>query len=675
MLLYLYKVGEWWMEVNLINNDIDMFLNKYTRFMTKGIYINNIIYERFINNYKYLYDEVEKNFYLYKDSNKYKKMMSIVKNKNKLIRLHNKKYLDNTIEILDDSIDKNIRKILLCEEDRLLILDNKYINIIENKIKYDSKFDWLVVTDSYDKCIELRNVIEENMGIYDIDTLALSLLDDDFEIIDTHKKYQIISSYLKNGLYQDKYSFKKFAQVFKDGLYFNKDYLDFDTFHDYHSYMFKRMFLASNTTMEKFNQKMINKRRAYLRTINDELLQSKDEVDIANFLYLNTINYKYNNDNNTFTIWNGDVRDTIRYTTDSLKSSTNIIIINNKYKDKTKPLDHLVYELIKRRYPMELLDDEVVYNRLKDTCEDGYFSNLLSRVIIPLLDNYDNLSRSNIDALKKEVLREIYIYYKKYLNQNKLLDRNDAIKLIKDKITDKYDFIILVEDNKRELSNNGLDAIFKKSIIINYNYQNDYFISNNIKDIYEYKKYLNNNKLLPINNIYIGYKEIEIITTDFINYNIDNIDKSFNKNKVNICEFDDSKRLVINQNKSKALNEILFALTGSVLVLGSSLKDKDVLFDRNYFSINGQNKITNIGNKNVMIDYFLMKDNIEKIYDYIILCDVIKDKYNDMELDTIISTNNLEKFIYNSYIKCRNNLIILCPASKLDKTNKILNDL
>ena len=53
------------MNTNLIIYEMEKFLNKYTRFMTKNIYISTLTYSHFLNQYSYLYDNLEKEKYLY----------------------------------------------------------------------------------------------------------------------------------------------------------------------------------------------------------------------------------------------------------------------------------------------------------------------------------------------------------------------------------------------------------------------------------------------------------------------------------------------------------------------------------------------------------------------------------------------------------------------------------
>ena len=116
------------MDTNLISQDMNCFLDKYTRFMTKNIYITTSMYHCFLEQYQYLYDVLEKNYFLYNDNIQYKKIMKILQNKNRLIKLHNQKYLKTALKeyefyfksfSFNDKLDQRKRMIILTEEDNI----------------------------------------------------------------------------------------------------------------------------------------------------------------------------------------------------------------------------------------------------------------------------------------------------------------------------------------------------------------------------------------------------------------------------------------------------------------------------------------------------------------------------------------------------------------------------
>ena len=78
---------------DLVMYDIKNFLDKYTRFMTKNIYITRDMYNNFMKSYDYLYRKLESDAVLYRENIKYIKMMEIKDNSNSLLKLHNQKYL------------------------------------------------------------------------------------------------------------------------------------------------------------------------------------------------------------------------------------------------------------------------------------------------------------------------------------------------------------------------------------------------------------------------------------------------------------------------------------------------------------------------------------------------------------------------------------------------------
>ena len=83
------------MNNDLLILDIDNFLDKYTRFMTKNIYITTNMYDTFLNQYKYLYNSIINVKYF--NEKKKKRITDIYNKKNLLISLHNKKYFKTAL--------------------------------------------------------------------------------------------------------------------------------------------------------------------------------------------------------------------------------------------------------------------------------------------------------------------------------------------------------------------------------------------------------------------------------------------------------------------------------------------------------------------------------------------------------------------------------------------------
>ena len=461
------------MDTNLIMYDIDNFLEKYTRFMTKNIYISTVMYRSFLNQYDYLYDELSKNSILFRENNKYKKIMNIKNNKDKLLRLHNKKYLKKaTLEYYEffqemgynKTLDNSKKAIILSDEDKLLVVDKKKKEeLISGKVKYllkyskiskddililnkenNSKLNDELIKQNLDiKCVTIANYQEKILG--------------DVKTINHNKKYLVLSSYLMDYLFPKKEEFIKLYQAFPNNIYLNKDYLDFETFKDYHNYIYRKVYLTSNLSLEKFNQKEIEKRTSYLRTIKNEIMENRESVDIANFLYLNCIDYEYNN--NLFIIENNDIKTYISLK--KISKDLDVIYLDTNTSVENNHLETLAYQLIKRRYPLEKRSDDTIFNRLKDTTLNSYFIEFINNYLIPLIDYYDKFNSFidiNLNDEQIEVLKNIYKYYQEYLNNNKLITDNTSRELLENNVN-KYKYVIINGDIEINLNTNYLKII------------------------------------------------------------------------------------------------------------------------------------------------------------------------------------------------------------------------
>lgn len=673
------------MDINLTIYDMKMFLDKYTRFMTKDIYISNKMYTNFLNNYKYLYDILDKDRFLYSDNKLYKKIMDIKKNKDSLIRLHNQKYLNSALKRYDNFFDKVIvsekldnrkKMIVLSEEENTYIVGNKnYLSLLISKLKY------LIDYKNYreDNILVLVNDGEEakiinkycnrnniNISIYTIKDYSNNLISDKY-VVDDNKSYEILINYIMNNLFKDKTNFNSFYKAFSKYIYLNKDYKDYDTFKDYHNYMYKRKYLSSNLSLHMFNESEINKRKTYLRTINNEVLKNKQEVDIANFLCLNSIDYIYTND--TFKLLDKNI--CVKYINgkedNKNTSKDDTIYLYKEYDNDNTYLKVLVYELIKRRYPLELISDNNLYNKLSSTNIDNYFSEFITKYLIPLINYYDNdkdLSKLNLSNLQEEFLK-IYDMYNKYIVENNLITNKVLISRIEEEVLNsKYKYLFLVGDINLNIN------IPTFTIVSDYNKTE--LIKENIKLLYDYKNYLYNNQIIPIRHTYLNKQELNNLTNKFLKDNLDIINKNIKDNSKNIkiYEYDDNNRLHIYNNIESICFDIINEYN-NILIGLKSIKDINILIGNNNFSKLDKNTIITKNNKKIRVEEIL---KIDKLYDTIILPYIIKDSYHD-ELNISDYYYNIKVFIYVALSKCKNNLILLCPKTKRKELDKILNNI
>lgn len=680
------------METNLIERDIDIFLNKYTRFLSKQIYINKKTYNNFFNNYNYLFKELDKNIFLYKNTNRYKKIKNIEKNQLKLLKHHNQKYLNQHLLKNNDYfdkfyskelLDKQKRKIILTEEDSLLVINAKNnIPLICGKIDYLIKTsslkesNILVLTDNQTISTQIKNDLTkifnyQNISIYTIIDYGKIIIDKNYNPISEKRKITILSNYIKN-IFKNKELFNKLYNSFKNKIYLNKDYKVYKNFKDYHNYLYKKMYLKSKLSQNNFNKQEILKRRTYLRTINNEIVNYKEEVDIANFLYLNSINYRYNKKESIFYIYNIDNYNYIKYIPNY---KSNEQPINNRYIYLySNYLKTLKDKLKCEKYQIKLISDEELYNKLRDTTENNYFLTLINDYLIPLISHYkinNNFKNLNINKNQEQQVLNIISYYQKYLSLNKLYDQEDLINIISNNITTKknnYKYLINITKHL-----NLSQKINNLTIIDNYK-DNNIILKDNIKLFYDYKKYLNNNSQIPIINTYLNYQELNNLTNNYIEENIKIIEstiKSKLNKKINIYIYNDYNRLLINKNKSIITNSIISKIKtkDNLLILGNKPKDINTILSEEYFSKKNNNNIINNKYK-TLLDYKSLSNQISNNYNSIILINLIPNKFDD-NIFNINLNHQIKLLLYLALTKSKNKIYILWPKSKLNKISRL----
>lgn len=682
------------MDSNLILHDIDFFLDRYTRFMTKDIYISNKTYKCFLEHYQYLYEILKKTHFLYSDNPNYKKMMDIEKKQVQLVKLHNQKYLQGAIKKYQSFFEKlypgdefNIRSksIILSEEDKMLVIQKKNIeSLIVGKIKFLSKKfnysdnDILVLVENK---LQEKSIFAEfqkmgiNVSIKTIKEYGLTFLNNEEKILDDNQKYTFFSEYFIKKLFPRKEIFHKVYNAFSKYIYLNKDYKDYETFKDYHNYMYKRKFLASNMSLKKFNEQEVIKRRTYLRTIQDEIMQTKEEVDIANFLYLNSISYHYQYDTSNFSIWLDEKKNEIQYIYDKepLKinnvSSDETIYLYASYNENKSFLEVLVYELIKRRYPLELVGEDVLYNKLKDTTIYNYFSEFIRNYLIPVINHYEennNLENTRLNVEQQKIVKDLYLMYKKQIEKNCYVKEKELFSRIeKDILKRNYHYLILLGDIPCELK--------VPTLTIAYDYKEVYLLKENIKLLYDYKKYLYRNQNLPIAHVYLNYNELNTLTTSFLKENLAIINKGLGQNKkeIQIQYYDDHNRLHIYQDIGISCDNILKLDRKNIMMAFTNLRDMKLLVSSQLFSKFNKNTLITQDRQKISCEEIL---KISKLYDTIILPYLIKDYYHDDYLRTDYDYY-IKVMLYAVLCKCRQKVILLCPKSKCDELKEILKNI
>ena len=766
------------MNKDILIEEVNNYLNKYKKFMTKDIYITSNMYDTFTNKYKYLYDCLDKN------TCEYKNILKIINDKNKLLRKHNRKYVDNKLikyksyfDNMFNDINKNIildksqREAIICDEDNLLVLSGAgsgKTTTISAKVKYlidikNIKPDKICVITFTKKAKEeldykINKIFNSNVDIYTFHSLGLKIIkyyykNKDIDIIDEKGQYKIICDYIKNNLFKDKDKFSLFFEAFKNKTSFSEEYKLFDNYYDYHNYMYKRKYINSNTTMDNYIKEQAKRRRNYLKTLNGEYCKSKEEVDIANFLYLNNIDYQYeksykkldnlkiykpdfyieqNNNYNYIEHFGIDKvnKTNNHYTKEELTNYLKNMKLKEKYHcdEKIEDLFIITYSkvlgkrnylsvlkdsLIKKGYVLSKKDNNLVYERLKDTSEDRYINNFVNRIVIPFisyfkrsnykLDDFKNIKTDN-DLLNKQisVISDIYLNYESKLREKNLIDFEDMINIsykvmpyIKEKnLGVDYKYIIIDEYQDVSMQRFNLtkriEELFKSKIIaFGDDYQTIFGFSGSRIDLMtEFRNYLSDAKQIPIPNVYRNSQELIDVATKFINKNSKQIKKKLisNKRLINPIElyiYNDSNYINTNINKSIILSNILDKIylsnnKSNVLLLERYNNDIDTILNNNLFIRKNHENIIYKKHEDMKIDYLTIHKSKGLEYDNCILINAIDDRYGfpskieDEEIIKLLKPKIEEnifypeerRLFYVAMTRTKNKLYILVPKSK-----------
>ena len=766
------------MNKDILLEEVNNYLEKYKKFMTKDIYITSNMYDTFTNKYKYLYD------YLDKNTCEYKNILKIINDKNKLLRKHNRKYVDNKLikykpyfDNMFNDINKNIildksqREAIICDEDNLLVLSGAgsgKTTTISAKVKYlidikNVKPDKICVITFTKKAKEeldykINKLFNANVDIYTFHSLGLKIIkyyykNKDIDIIDEKGQYKIICDYIKNNLFKNKEKFNLFFEAFKNKTSFSEEYKLFDNYYDYHNYMYKRKYINSNTTMDNYIKEQAKRRRNYLKTLNGEYCKSKEEVDIANFLYLNNIDYQYeksykkldnlkiykpdfyieqNNNYNYIEHFGIDKvnKTNNHYTKEELTNYLKNMKLKEKYHcdEKIEDLFIITYSkvlgkrnylsvlkdsLIKKGYVLSKKDNNLVYERLKDTSEDRYINNFVNRIVIPFisyfkrsnykLDDFKNIKTDN-DLLNKQikVISDIYLNYESKLREKNLIDFEDMVNIsykvmpyVKEKnLGVDYKYIIIDEYQDVSMQRFNLtkriEELFKSKIIaFGDDYQTIFGFSGSRIDLMtEFKNYLTDAKQIPIPNVYRNSQELIDVATKFINKNSKQIKKKLISNKrligpIELYIYNDSNHLNTNINKSIILSNILDKIylsnnKSNVLLLERYNNDIDTILNHELFIRKNHESIIYKKHEDMKIDYLTIHKSKGLEYDNCILINAIDDKYGfpskieDEEIIKLLKPKIEEnifypeerRLFYVAMTRTKNKLYILVPKSK-----------
>lgn len=450
-------------------------------------------------------------------------------------------YLDNILKDIDPKImlDEDQRRVVLTDEDYCLVIAGAgagKTTTVAAKVKYlveKKKVDpsqILVVSFTNKAVKELKEKINGGLHIEcpvaTFHSTGNAIIhknspDEKRNIVDSSKLYFVLRDYFRYSIMQDEKIVNKLIMFFAS--YFNAPY-EGDDLNTFFNQIAKSNFSTMRSDLEDFKREVIDTRTKKSVTIQNEVLRSHQEVEIANFLYLNNIDYEYEpiypynimyarkpytpdfvirQDGKIayiehFGITENGEND--RYSRDELEAykravrdkvllhrghGTTLIYTFSKYNDKKSLLVHLQEQLESKGFVMRPRSNKEVMEMLVAGEENRYIRkliNLICRFITNFkvngytVEEFNRMYHSTQNVRTKlflEICNESFLEYEKYLKEHKAVDFQDMInestRILREvkKMKQKLDFKYVIVDEYQDISRQRFDLTKALSEITN----------------------------------------------------------------------------------------------------------------------------------------------------------------------------------------------------------------
>ena len=436
-----------------------------------------------------------------------------------------KQYLDVILKECDPNImlDEEQRHVVLSDEDHTLVIAGAgagKTTTVAAKVRYlverqGIKPEEILVISFTNKAVnELQERINENLQIKcPISTfhkVGFAIMRKDSEInkkvVDDGYLFNVLANYLKTTVLKNETMVTKLVLFF--GSYFSAPY-EGDNLAEYFKFIANADLSTLKSNLHEYVKQIIDNKTHKVTTLNNEILRSQEEVNIANFLYLNQIDYEYEpmyqykildankpytpdfiikqGDKQTYIEHFGITEDGVNnmYSSEDLEKykqrvnqkillhrhhRTDLIYTFSKHKDGRTYLEHLQEALEQRGYIFNRRPDTEVYKKLIETEETKYIMRL-AYLLCTFISNFktqgfdyekfDEFKSNNKNERTKlflDICKTCYLEYQKCLEQDNAIDFQDMInhsaRLIKEKRVsrERLGFKYIIVDEYQDIS-------------------------------------------------------------------------------------------------------------------------------------------------------------------------------------------------------------------------------
>lgn len=481
-----------------------------------------------------------------------------------LIKSHNDKFInDHLIKDKDyfdcilSKIDPNIK---LDDEQRIVALNDEDYSLIiagagagktttlSAKVKYlvdklNINPEEILIIAFTNKAVEelkekINNKLGLNIPISTFHSCGRAILKKDQDLTNANvltDNFYFISKFLSNEIQKDSSLLSNLIMLFAYYIDLPPEIIGNISMEDHFSFVERNDFTTLKGNIGEYIKDYTNVQSRKKISIKNEYLKSVEEVQIANFLYMNSIEYEYEkiypypipNAYKLYTpdfyIKQGDKECYIehfgitedlkndRYTKKELEKyvlrmnykishhsihKTDLITTFSSYIDNKSLLTHLEEELIKKGFKLQKRNEEEVYLKIKENKDNKYifkFTKMASTFIglfknknykLEDFEKLKNSTKNPRNLLFLNIMEKIYLAYELYLKDTKQIDFYDMInksslllqeaKKVRDQINFKYVLIDEFQDISRsriELVSQIRDATNAKICVVGDDWQ------------------------------------------------------------------------------------------------------------------------------------------------------------------------------------------------------------
>ena len=441
-------------------------------------------------------------------------------------------YLDGILKELDPaiSLDEDQRKVVLLDEDYSLVVAGAgagKTTTVAAKVKYLVEKQGidpeqiLIISFTNKAVSELRDKINKGLNIpcpiatfHSTGNAILHKTNpEQLNIVDGSKLYYCVQTYFREKILREPRVVNSLILFFAS--YFDAPY-EGDDINNFFNHMANANYATMRSELDDFKKDVIDRNSKKKVTIKNEIVRSIQEVEIANFLYINNIDYtyepiyKYNiamaqkpytpdfmiqqgehtayiehfgitEDGENFLYDKEELEVYKKAINDKVKlhrqHNTELIYTFSSYNDGESISSHLEKSLSEHGFELKRRSNEEIVKKLVASEENKYINRLVFLVINFIrnfkVNGYDerdfnrlSLTTGNVRTkLFLDIAHACFLEYKKLLVENHAVDFEDMINEsarvlneVKD-MRQKLDFKYIIVDEYQDISRQRFDLV------------------------------------------------------------------------------------------------------------------------------------------------------------------------------------------------------------------------